>query len=97
MVKSAAIAYNKRSMTLFAEILGSLSAEAGVSIQYTVIDGRGGYFQNVRRITEFSAEKIVFRGKRCGVRVEGSDLSLGKYDGGDALVCGKIIKVERID
>lgn len=97
VVKIGKNAYNKRSMTLFGEILNSLSAEAGASIQYTVIDGQGGYFQNVRRISEFSDTKIVLRGKKRGVSIEGAELTLGKYGGGDALVGGKIRKIEQID
>lgn len=83
-------------MTLFAEILNSLSSEAGIRIQYTVVDGQGGYFQNVKRISEFSQTKIVFCGAKSGVCVEGEELVLGKYCGGDALVHGKIRKVEQI-
>lgn len=83
-------------MTLFNEILRLFSSEAGVSIQYTVIDGQGGYFQNVKRMTGFSDTQIIFCGKKGGVCVEGVDLTLGKYCGGDALVYGKIKKVEQI-
>lgn len=84
-------------MTLFAEILDALSAEAGFRIQYTVVDGQGGYFQNVKKIVGFSPTKIVFRGKKSGVCVEGEELSLGKYGGGDAIVRGKIKKVEQTE
>lgn len=88
--------YNKRSMTFFAEILRSLSVQAGVRVQYTVVDGQGGYFQNIKRIAEFSDTKIVFCGAKSGIRVEGKSLALGKYGGGDALVYGAIEKVEQI-
>lgn len=64
-------------------------------VQYTVIDGRGGYFQNVRRILEFSEERIVLQGKKGSVAIEGSGLSLGKYFGGDAMVVGDIAKISR--
>ncbi len=83
-------------MTLFAEILHALSAQAGVRVQYTVVDGQGGYFQNVRRIAEFSETRIVLCGAKSGVCIEGDGLVLGKYCGGDALVQGKIRKVEQI-
>lgn len=64
-------------------------------VQYTVQDGRGGYFQNVRKILEFSEEKIVLAGKKGTVAVEGTSLSLGKCYLGDVSVVGNILKVER--
>ena len=85
-------------MRLFAEIERALGQE-GISlrVQYTVLDGRGGYFQNVKRILEFSDTAVVFSGKKGALRVEGSGLSLGKYFAGDATVLGNITKVERIE
>lgn len=82
-------------MRLFSEIVKSLSAELGTGVQYTVLDGQGGYFQNVKRITEFSQERIVLRGKKGSVRIEGKNLSIGKYYAGDVSVKGDIFKVER--
>ena len=94
MLNGRGAAYNIELMTLLSEILQSLSAEAGISVQYTVVGGKGGYFQNVRKILEFSPEKIVFRGKKEKISVEGQGLSVGKYCDGDALVLGNIQKVE---
>ncbi len=87
-------------MRLFAEMLRQLGAEEDVCtsrVQYAVIDGRGGYFQNVKEIREFSDTAIVFRGGKGGVRVEGEHLALGKYFGGDATVLGDISRVERCE
>lgn len=64
-------------------------------VQYTVQDGRGGYFQNVRRLLEFSEDKIVLAGKKDKVVVEGESLSLGKCYMGDVQIRGNILKVER--
>lgn len=64
-------------------------------VQYTVQDGRGGYFQNVRRILEFSEDRIVLAGKKGTVAVEGKSLSLGKCCMGDVQIRGEILKVER--
>ena len=85
-------------MRLFSEIERALGQE-GISlrVQYTVLDGKGGYFQNVKRILEFSDTGVVFSGKKGALRVEGSGLSLGKYFAGDATVLGNIVKVERIE
>lgn len=85
-------------MRLREEIFKALGGEGdALRVQYTVVDGRGGYFQNVKRISEFSAESIVFLGRRGGVRVEGKGLSLGKYCAGDAAVFGDICRVLRED
>lgn len=85
-------------MRLFSEIAEALAAEGeSLRVQYTVVDGRGGYFQNVKRLAEFSDEVVVFTGKKGGVRVTGAHLSIGKYFAGDATVLGDIIKVERME
>ncbi len=83
-------------MRLFSEIVKALGAEAGAGVQYTVIEGRGGYFQNVKRLETFTDSLIVLRGRKGGVRIEGRELSLGKYGGGDAAVRGEISKVEKL-
>jgi len=86
-------------MRLFSEIAKQLSAEGfeTARILYTVADGRGGYFQNVKRVLEFTPERIVLQGKRGAVRIEGKSLSLGKYFGGDATVLGEISCVSRVE
>lgn len=87
-------------MRLFSEILKQLSAEGQtptMRVQYSVVDGKGGYFQNVKRIREFSETKIVLQGRKGCVRVEGENLSLGKYYGGDATVIGDIACVVRCE
>ena len=86
-------------MRFVSEISKALTAEglSAARVQYTVIDGGGGYFQNVKKLLEFSDTVIVFQGKKGAVRVEGKNLSLGKYFAGDAGVRGEIFKVERVD
>ena len=86
-----------KGMRLFSEIANALGQETSSRVQYTVLDGGGGYFQNVKKILEFSENAIVFAGRKGAVRVEGEGLSLGKYYLGDALVKGSIIKVSRCD
>ena len=77
------------------KLLQKTGAVDALGVQYTVIDGKGGYFQNIRRILEFSPTRIVLQGKKGSVAVEGNDLSLGKYFGGDAMVIGDIARVIR--
>lgn len=88
------IAYNKE-MNLLSEIKRQLGAASGSCMQYTVVDGVGGYFQNVRKIREFSPEKILLEGKSALFSVIGERLSVGKYLGGDLIVNGQIERVER--
>lgn len=84
-------------MRLFSAILSALSAEGldGFRICYTVVDGKGGYFQNVRRIVEFSEAKVVLAGRRGRVCAEGVGLSLGRCGEGDVVVLGQIEKICR--
>ncbi len=82
-------------MRLIREIFKALSAEAGAEVQYTVVEGQGGYFQNVKRILEFTPERIVLRGKKNSVRIEGKNLKIGKYYSGDVAVGGEIVRVEK--
>ena len=51
----------------------------------------------MKKILEFSENAIVFSGRRGAVRIEGEGLSLGKYYLGDAVVRGRILRVERCD
>ena len=90
-------AYNKYGMRLVSEIANLLAVEElSISrVQYTVVDGRGGVFQNVKKLVEFSAENILLAGKKGRLRVTGSNLSLGKCAAGDITVLGDIQKVER--
>lgn len=85
-------------MRLFSEIEKVFGGEEdSTRVQYTVLDGGGGYFQNVKKILEFSDCAIVFSGRRGAVRIEGENLSLGKYYLGDAVVYGRILRVSRCD
>ena len=73
-------------------------AESGLDtgrVQYTVRDGKGGYFQNVKKIAEFSQESVLLRGKKGSLRIVGKNLSLSKYYAGDLALLGEIERVER--
>ncbi len=85
-------------MELFQELFQQCLAEGEFDvtrIRYAVVDGRGGYFQNVKKIAEFSTSRILLRGKKGAICVEGEGLSLGRYFGGDAVILGNIFKVAR--
>ena len=70
------------------------AAEGTFGVQFTVVDG-GGYFENVKRILEFTPVLVVLKCGKGSVRIEGEGLSLGKYFQGDLVVRGTIHKVER--
>ena len=85
-------------MEFLKEIARALGAPADAfRIRYTVVDGRGGYFQNVKRLVQFSETEVVLRGGRGSVRIAGRGLSLGKYFAGDLVVEGEILQVQRVD
>ena len=82
-------------MRLLGEIRKIFPAEEGAfGLQYTVVEG-GGYFENVKRILEFTPQTVVLKCGGGNLRIEGEGLSLGKYFQGDLAVRGKIVKVER--
>ena len=85
-------------MEFLKEIAKVLVADAAGAfrVQYAVVDGKGGYFQNVKRLVQFSSTEVVLRGRTGAVRVEGENLSLGKYFAGDLVIEGDIARVERV-
>ena len=82
-------------MRLFSELFAGLLSASGGSVRYTVAEGEA-VFENVKRISAFSEERIVFLGRSGSVEVEGGGLSLGRYEAGDAVVRGKILRVTRL-
>ncbi len=83
-------------MRLGEEIVRALGGAGDPArVQYTVVEGRGGYFQNVRRLLELSETAVVLAGRRGAVRVEGRMLRLGRYGAGDAAILGDIERVVR--
>ena len=94
VVKGGRGAYNK-GMEFLREIANLLGGADAFRIHYTVVDGRGAYLENVRRLAVFTPTEIVAMGRRGGVRVEGEDLSIGRYTAGDLVIRGNIVRVTR--
>ncbi len=65
--------------------------------RYTAVVGGGGYFEGVKRVGDFSPEKVVLEFSRCGVEVDGEGLFIKKYCDGDLELSGKIRKVTLLD
>ena len=93
VVKSGENTYNT-CMEFVREICAVLGADA-LSLRYTIVSGKGAYFQNVYRLAAFSETEIVVRSRRETVSVSGASLSLGKYEAGDLVVFGDIVRIER--
>ncbi len=83
-------------MGLFFEIVRALGASVNFSrVQYTVVDGGGGYFSNVKKLLAFSDRLIRLAGREGEVEIVGEGLRLARYCGGDLAVRGRILSVSR--
>lgn len=81
-------------MRLFQEIF---AGERGEETELTpcprcvLLPERGGYFEGVRSVGDFSEEKIVLYFSRDkGAVIEGNSLTIEKYCDGDLRLSGKI-------
>ncbi len=61
-----------------------------VGARYTVLVSGGGYFEGVKRVGDFSPQKIVLYFAACSLSVEGENLVIKKYCDGDLQISGKI-------
>ncbi len=78
------------------EILNFLTPlKTPFGFRYTVVDGVGGYFENVLKIGEISTYSLTLLYKRGVFTVSGYDLEVTKYCDGDLAVSGVITKIER--
>ncbi len=75
-------------MRLYDEIFKN--ADGGAFARCVVVPNGGGYFQGVKRVDDFSSERIVIRFSRESVAIEGEALSMKKYCDGDLQLSGKI-------
>lgn len=74
------------------KLLEQLLCEYGADLKgaVTLIPDFGGYFANVKKVIEFSSEKIVLTaGKKC-ISICGENLAIGKYFQADLLIRGSI-------
>lgn len=74
-------------MRLYGEIFKGAD---GLLARCLLIPCGGGYFEGVKSVTEFSPKKILLRFAAHDVTIEGENLSIGKFYGGDLQLCGKI-------
>ena len=87
-------------MRLYNEILkkfdGGEAGELFAGTRYTVLPGRGGYFQGVKTVSEFSPCRIVVCFRHAVLEIEGSGFVIEKYCDGDLELSGQIVSV-RLD
>ena len=58
-----------------------------------VVPGGGGYFEGVKSVGDFSAERIVVYFPHQMVEIDGKNLVIKKYYGGDLQIGGRVIGV----
>ncbi len=76
-------------MRLYDEIFKN--ADGGALSRCTLVPKGGGYFQGVKAVEDFSAERIVLCFPRARVEVAGSNLCIAKYCDGDLRLSGEIV------
>ena len=74
------------------ELLQQILREAGadVNCSVTIIPGFGGYFKGVKRVEEYSEEKITLISQKKRWTIVGENLSIDKYFEQDLLIRGNI-------
>ncbi|HIY78806.1 MAG TPA: hypothetical protein H9728_07140 [Candidatus Borkfalkia excrementavium] len=86
-------------MRLFEEIFARLAPDEDISfggIKFVVLLGRAAYFENVKAISSLSDTAVEIALKSGAVRVEGSGLAVRQYSGGDLMLAGNVVKVEKV-
>lgn len=79
-------------MKLLQQIL--LDAGADTNRAFTVVPQFGGYFKSVKRVDEYTPEKIVLTVAKRKLTVKGDKLVIDKYYQQDLLIRGEISGVE---
>ena len=78
-------------MKLLQQIL--LDAGADTNRAFTVVPQFGGYFRSVKRVDEYTPEKIVLTIAKQRVTVAGKNLTIDKYFQQDLLIRGDVTGV----
>ena len=82
-------------MRLYDEIFKNVHAEPFARCM--VIPCGGGYFEGVKTMEDFSAERILIRFSHQRVEVRGKALVIKKYCDGDLQVSGQIFSLRTLD
>ncbi len=65
-------------------------------LKYTLIDGKGVYFENVVKICDISTYRVTLCYKKGIYVVCGNGIYVGKYCDGDLAILGDVERVEKI-
>lgn len=78
------------------KLLQQILREAGADLDraFTVVPAFGGYFKSVKRVDEYTPEKIVLTVAKKRLTVRGEKLLIDKYFQQDLLIRGEISGVE---
>lgn len=78
------------------KLLQQILTEAGASLDkaFTIVPAFGGYFKSVKRVDEYSPEKIVLTVAKRKLTVTGEKLVIDKYFQQDLLIRGEISGVD---
>lgn len=78
------------------KLLQQILREAGADLDraFTVVPSFGGYFKSVKRVEEYTPEKIVLSVAKKRLTVKGEKLLIDKYFQQDLLIRGEISGVE---
>ena len=81
-------------MRLYGEIFKNASVDA--LAKCIIIPCGGGYFEGVKMVEDFSAERILIHFSHQRVEVLGEALAIKKYCDGDLQVLGKIFSLRAV-
>ena len=74
------------------KLLHQILSEAGADLDYsfTIAPKFGGYFKGVKRVHEYSHEKVVLEVNKKRIAVTGNELVIDKYFQQDLIIKGDI-------
>jgi len=75
-------------MKLLQQILAEAGADMGCAI--TLIPSFGAYFKGVKRVEEYSEEKIILIASKKRWKIEGENLAIDKYFEQDLFIRGEV-------
>lgn len=77
-------------MRLYDEIVKSEAFLAFAGARVLFLPLRAAYFEGVKALGDFSAERVEICFPACTVALEGENLSIGKYADGDLSILGEV-------
>ena len=83
-------------MRLFREIGGNLLGEVTPKGRCLFFTGGGGYFQGVKSFENFSQKTVTLRFSGGSLKIAGESFSVGKFQGGDFELLGRIFSIEYV-